>query len=418
MNEKKIHKLLLEGVAAAKVAQQRPAQSAGGYSQREIEQYRERARELLLEVVEYDNNNIQAWLWLSTVMNDLSDKAACLQNILTLDPGNKQAQAGLDWIKRRNPILEVKPDEDFKKEYSRQQVDNTDDFYEPIQSTSVINAGTAIYTQPRQHVTVRPDCPFCNQPISSTDITCPHCDLPLVMECPACNTLMDVEWENCKECGFFMGNYQFGSMYFAHLALGYQKNKQLKKAFQTIQIAENMDEEQPDLYRIKGEILHDIGHIQEAINTLEMAVEKEPEHVAPYISLGKALKQEGKWQQAKEVYQEAMRIAPDSSEPYYALGDLMWQQNRLGQARKYLEKALKLDPLHGLAWARMGQIHESNRKTSRAIDAYHKAIKLIPRKTLDWEEVESRLNLLDPPENRKSKRGLGRTITETFKKLA
>jgi tetratricopeptide (TPR) repeat protein len=408
---------MLEGVAAAKVAQQRPSQSAGGYSQKEIDQYRERARELLLEVVEHDNGNLQAWLWLSTVMNDLADKAACLNNVLALDPGNKQAQAGLDWIKRRNPTLDVKSSEALKQTPSK-PVSHTNVFLEPTVSTSIIDDSTAVYTRPRQNIRLQSKCPFCNQPISSMDTSCPHCKLPLVMECPACNTLMDVEWENCKECGFFMGNYQFGSMYFAHLALGYQKNTQFKKALQAILIAEGMDAEQPDLYRIKGEILHDIGQIKEAITTLEIAVEKEPDHVAPYISLGKALKQEGKWRQAKEIYEEAMRIAPDSSEPYYALGDLMWQQNRQRQARKYLEKALRLDPLHGLAWARMGQIHEANRKTSKAIDAYRKAVELIPRRTLDWEEVENRLNILDPPDKRQSKRGLGRSITETFKKLA
>src|SRR5512136_3034708 len=56
----------------------------------------ETARRLLTQVVEQDERNAAAWLWLSGVVESLDDKQVCLENVLTLEPGNQAAQAGLD----------------------------------------------------------------------------------------------------------------------------------------------------------------------------------------------------------------------------------------------------------------------------------------------------------------------------------
>jgi tetratricopeptide (TPR) repeat protein len=74
---------LREGIAAAKAGQ------------------RERARDLLIRVVEEDEENLQAWLWLSGVMDGLDDKEVCLENALELDPANEAARKGLDWVRRK-----------------------------------------------------------------------------------------------------------------------------------------------------------------------------------------------------------------------------------------------------------------------------------------------------------------------------
>lgn len=56
---------------------------------------REQAKAILMQVVEQDQNNVQAWLWLSGVVDDLEDRQVCLENVLTLDPDNVAAQRGL-----------------------------------------------------------------------------------------------------------------------------------------------------------------------------------------------------------------------------------------------------------------------------------------------------------------------------------
>lgn len=59
-----------------------------------------RARDLLLQVVENDEQNVEAWLWLSGAVEDLDDQQTALENVLALDPDNQPAQQGLAWIKQ------------------------------------------------------------------------------------------------------------------------------------------------------------------------------------------------------------------------------------------------------------------------------------------------------------------------------
>jgi tetratricopeptide (TPR) repeat protein len=62
---------------------------------------REQARELLLQVVEQDQENIQGWLWLSGVLEDSEERRICLENVLTIDPNNATAQKGLSLLPKR-----------------------------------------------------------------------------------------------------------------------------------------------------------------------------------------------------------------------------------------------------------------------------------------------------------------------------
>jgi tetratricopeptide (TPR) repeat protein len=75
--------LLRAGIAAAKSGQ------------------RERARDLLMRVVEQDKENVLAWLWLSSVVDSLDDQETCLENVLALDPDHETARKGLAWVRKQ-----------------------------------------------------------------------------------------------------------------------------------------------------------------------------------------------------------------------------------------------------------------------------------------------------------------------------
>lgn len=74
----------------------------------------ERAYELLLKVVEIDQYNEQAWLWLSSVVESDDDREVCLENVLAINPDNKVAKAGLEHLSRRRvqpaPAWESEPE--------------------------------------------------------------------------------------------------------------------------------------------------------------------------------------------------------------------------------------------------------------------------------------------------------------------
>ena len=55
----------------------------------------EEARELLLQVIDQDERNETAWLWISGVVDNDEDKAIALENVLQINPANEWAKRGL-----------------------------------------------------------------------------------------------------------------------------------------------------------------------------------------------------------------------------------------------------------------------------------------------------------------------------------
>jgi len=62
---------------------------------------KERARELLLRVVEADESVEEAWLWLSGAVDDPDDQRTALENVLALNPSNPHALYGIEVLNGR-----------------------------------------------------------------------------------------------------------------------------------------------------------------------------------------------------------------------------------------------------------------------------------------------------------------------------
>lgn len=61
------------------------------------------ARQLLLKVTELDPTREEAWLWLASVAETSEEALVYLQTVLALNPSNRQAQEGLQWIRNQHP---------------------------------------------------------------------------------------------------------------------------------------------------------------------------------------------------------------------------------------------------------------------------------------------------------------------------
>lgn len=61
------------------------------------------ARQLLEQVINIDERNEQAWLWLSGCVDSLEDQELCLQNVLDINPNNQKARKGLEMLQRHRP---------------------------------------------------------------------------------------------------------------------------------------------------------------------------------------------------------------------------------------------------------------------------------------------------------------------------
>ena len=59
------------------------------------------AQQLLMNYVEQNENDEEAWLWLSGAVDDLDDIETALQNCLQVNPNNPRALQGINWIKQQ-----------------------------------------------------------------------------------------------------------------------------------------------------------------------------------------------------------------------------------------------------------------------------------------------------------------------------
>ncbi len=61
------------------------------------------AKDKLMQVVQADEHNEQAWLWLAGAIDDPVEQRICLENVLHLNPQNTRAQQGLTWLRSKHP---------------------------------------------------------------------------------------------------------------------------------------------------------------------------------------------------------------------------------------------------------------------------------------------------------------------------
>lgn len=114
---------------------------------------KEKARQMLLDIVETDPSREAVWLWLAGVAEELEDAQVYLETVLALNPNHKQAQKGLALVKQR--IAEA---QETEKQAPQEGMPQT--------------APTAPAPQPAQEMT---SCPSCGHANPEEAPFCPNC---------------------------------------------------------------------------------------------------------------------------------------------------------------------------------------------------------------------------------------------------
>ncbi|WP_420642116.1 hypothetical protein [Candidatus Leptofilum sp.] len=130
---------------------------------------REKAHQLLLQIVEQDEQNETAWLWLSGTVKTKEDRQICLENVLAINPNNKMAQKGLQKLGvTSSPPHPTKAEE---KEV----------WAEPVYDVVLTETGDP-HADRYQDAWSSPAnlCAYCAQPVQRTDKRCPKCTRKMV----------------------------------------------------------------------------------------------------------------------------------------------------------------------------------------------------------------------------------------------
>ena len=138
--------LLKEGIAAARAGQAT------------------KARDCLLPVVQGDERNVQAWYWLSRVVESPDEREICLENVLALDPGHAGVQSELAAL--RAQLAQA-------QEPARPAIE-----FIPATAEECLVSDAAVAPLP---------CPYCGAPAA-----------PQARQCPACSRAISVRERKSK----------------------------------------------------------------------------------------------------------------------------------------------------------------------------------------------------------------------------
>lgn len=135
---------------------------------------RDEARTLLTQVVEADDGNEQAWLWLAGLVEAPEEIRTCLENVLHLNPDNIKAQQGLVWLEQRHGTRPVADG----------------DVIDSLPTQSAPAAGDpAVPAAPLPRDMPDPAAVLAVAELAALDAACPYCGTaapPEAKRCPSC----------------------------------------------------------------------------------------------------------------------------------------------------------------------------------------------------------------------------------------
>jgi tetratricopeptide (TPR) repeat protein len=159
---------------------------------------RDDARAMLAQVVEADDRNEQAWLWLAGLVTDPEEMRTCLENVLHLNPENAKAREGLAWVEQRHgkraasedsaePIATAEPQ---SKEALTAMLAETPRVVRPAEPPrpdplpEVPAAETPAVSSPQQAAAepaLKFPCLYCGAPATLEQRSCPKCHNSLMI---------------------------------------------------------------------------------------------------------------------------------------------------------------------------------------------------------------------------------------------
>jgi tetratricopeptide (TPR) repeat protein len=380
MSDSWVAELLQEGIAAAKAGQKEEAQRA------------------LAQVVELDERNEQAWLWLSGVVESPEDKRTCLENVLSINPNNTHAQTGLRWLEQQAPAPpavedvpapEERPALEEQPFLEEQPAPEEQPFVEeqPVpEEQPLLEEQPLPEEQPFLEEAVPEDqppeldrCPHCSAPIPPSGTQCPYCSQPLIVTCPACGQYVDVKEASCPDCGQHLGDFREGAAYHLSLAQAYLDGRRLDQALASIGHAEADAPDDPQVLETAATLYQKAGRTDLAIAATKQALEHAPDAANLYARLGALHRLASQPDQARDMYEKAVQLTGNDPSSLTELARLQIEaEGATEETAQLLRKAIKADQQYVPAHLLLGDLCASQQDRQQAFKHYRLASQYSP----------------------------------------
>lgn len=164
--------------------------------------------------------------------------------------------------------------------------------------------------------------------------------------------------------------------------------KQYKESMEYLKEAQEINQNIPQIYFIRGLVLEESGDTANAIINFQISTEKKPDYYEAYIILGLRFA-DRKDSVALDYYRNALRIKPKSIEAMYNTAMFYQNNKQLNKAMSvYEEIVTKIDSSHKYSYFNMGYISLEH------FHDYGKAISLFTRAAQsDQEYIDAFYNI-------------------------
>ena len=305
------------------------------------------ARELLMQVVQLDEQNEQAWLWLSGVVESFDDRRVCLENVLALNPGNPRAQAGLRWLDEHAPVAPPAPVE---------------------------------------------HCPHCAAPLPASGETCPTCKQPVLIVCPHCGEFTEIRKAQCVHCGDFFGDFTQRTKFYITLANAYITEGKLSPAQWALdQALASTPHAAQDWARI-AEVRIKLDRPGDAIAAYQQALSRAPDDVQLQLSLHDLYRKSQLDAEAQAVRDQMLRQFQGDHDQLIAIGQaLMDRHLPPTEALRFYQHAVELQPQNVVTRLQIGALYFDSSDAATARTHFAEAVKLTDAKSTLGQQAQQAL---------------------------
>ncbi len=153
------------------------------------------ARTLLAQVVSREENNLEAWLWLSRVVDTPEDQETCCENVLALDPANAEAQNKLALLQQVREVASLNPWADVPAEEA-EAAGPAPTLAAAILGEDYIHKHTTLIPEP-EPASESPSVALWAQ--YDDEMLCPYCAAPTNHDDRRCKTCSSALWLKIRQ---------------------------------------------------------------------------------------------------------------------------------------------------------------------------------------------------------------------------
>lgn len=144
-----------------------------------------------------------------------------------------------------------------------------------------------------------------------------------------------------------------------------------KKSLKYLQLAEKMDESNPDVHLLKGSARMVMGNESEALMSFRKAIKFAGSDIDEILyHIGSTYAQIGEIKKAIYYFEKAVRTNPTNDLALYDLGFFHDQEGNYHKSIKYYNLYLDNDPFNHYVWFNLGTVYNKTENHKKAIEAY------------------------------------------------